>query len=70
MSDVADKANDRIEAENALRDKIRKDFKPSVSENCYECDTYIPMARQEAVGGTDMCIDCQADYEYKRKNFL
>ena len=69
MSDVADIANDRIEAEETIRRKRRESFKPLVSEDCFECGLEIPQARQEATGGTDMCIDCQSNAELRRRAY-
>lgn len=33
-------------------------LKAKYSERCVECDVVIPVARQEATGGTDLCIEC------------
>lgn len=57
MADEADIANDRIELEMSLTMKARRQEK-RFSVDCVECGEYIPQARQQATGGTDMCIDC------------
>ena len=40
---------------------------PSLSE-CEECGEAIPLARQQAVSGCTMCIDCQTIAERKKNN--
>ena len=40
---------------------------PSLSE-CEECGEPIPLARQQAVSGCTMCIDCATMMEKYRKN--
>lgn len=57
MSDEADIANDRIETEMQLRMRARQTVQ-AVSEDCVECGVIIPEARQQALGGTELCVDC------------
>lgn len=47
-------------AVDAIRAKIGKG--PSLS-HCEECGEEIPKARQEAISGCKMCIDCQQHAE-------
>ena len=49
-------------AVDAIRAKIGKG--PSLS-HCEECGEAIPKARQEAISGCRMCIDCQSYLEKK-----
>ena len=46
-----------------IRSKIPKG--PSLSE-CIECGEDIPLARQQAVQGCTMCIDCQIVAERRK----
>lgn len=56
--DDADRAQERIDAENAARMKRLYDFStPSLSE-CQECGEQIPLKRQ-LFGGVTHCVDCQ-----------
>ena len=47
--------------------KVRAAIKkgPSLS-HCNECGEEIPLARQQAVSGCTMCIDCQTYMERKK----
>ncbi len=42
------------------------------SENCDECDSAIPLARQKAVPGTRLCIKCQEtkDNQHQRHSTI
>ena len=51
-------------AVDAIRAKIGKG--PSLS-HCEECGEDIPKARQEAVAGCKLCIDCQTHLERCKK---
>lgn len=57
--DDADRAQERIDAENAARmQSIYSSFNtPSLSE-CQECGEQIPLKRQ-LIGGITHCVDCQ-----------
>ncbi len=50
------------QAIDAVRAKIGKG--PSLS-HCEECGESIPKARQEAISGCKLCIDCQTYLEKK-----
>lgn len=67
--DECDVTDARMEAEEKLRvDKHRKMMESKIVEDdCAECGMFIPIARQQATGGTDMCIDCQSIAETKNK---
>jgi phage/conjugal plasmid C-4 type zinc finger TraR family protein len=51
-------------AVDAIRAKIGKG--PSLS-HCEECGESIPLARQQAVAGCKMCIECQGFSERWKK---
>lgn len=57
-----------MENEAALRkhraELEKRQSKPSLSE-CAECGTDIPEARQKAVPGVELCIDC-ANFSERR----
>ena len=59
MADLADITEERNEKYAEMARKQREAYRPSISTNCIECNIHIPIARQEATGGTDMCVDCQ-----------
>lgn len=67
MADKADIAQGSIEQDEEVRRKQREAEQATkrVSVYCVECEQFIPQARQQATGGTDMCIDC-ASIEYQR----
>lgn len=56
MDDV-DMTSEREEKTLALTLKSMKK-KSAYSEDCIDCGDLIPKARQDATGGTDMCIEC------------
>lgn len=68
MADEADMA----QAEQERLAEVMARFKPvevvgeSLSE-CDECGEDIPLARQKAVKGCQLCIGCQSVREIKRK---
>lgn len=63
--DDADRAQERIDAENDARMASLHNFNsPSLSE-CKECGEEIPHKRQ-ALGGVTHCIDCQNALERRR----
>ena len=60
MADEADLAGDRIEIE---MERIMAAFKPATGESLSECEACgndIPEARQIAVKGCTLCIECQS----------
>jgi len=67
--DECDVTDLRLEKQEKLRrEKRDKELaNVAVSEECIECDVFIPIARQEATGGCDMCIDCQSREEQLNK---
>jgi phage/conjugal plasmid C-4 type zinc finger TraR family protein len=69
MADVADVAQDLIEREDAMRSQAR-DARRAAAEaaravtECEECGADIPKARQKAVRGCTLCIECQSVREH------
>ena len=54
--------NDQIEASIAdelRRMQARRQLQGESLANCAECDEPIPEARQTAIPGVKLCIDCQ-----------
>ncbi|MDG2375680.1 MAG: DksA/TraR family C4-type zinc finger protein [Woeseiaceae bacterium] len=41
---------------------------PSLT-NCKHCDANIPQARQEAIPGVRLCVNCQAEEDKKTEAF-
>lgn len=64
MSDAADIANDRAQAEldHILQNRPRPTIDPSALE-CEDCLVTIPEARRQAVPGVQKCVACQATAE-------
>jgi RNA polymerase-binding transcription factor DksA len=65
LADDCDLAGDRIEIEMG---RIMSAFHPATGESlsdCAECGNEIPQARQKAVKGCRLCIDCAAVAERK-----
>lgn len=52
-----------IEERQRIEDHRLKMANRRVTDDCEECGVRIPAARQNATGGTDMCIDCQSELE-------
>ena len=50
------------DAVTRARDRLPKG--PSLA-NCEECDADIPKARQEAIPGVRLCVNCQAEEDKK-----
>lgn len=67
--DEADIAQQRIEHEERLRQKEWASRRASVSEDCEECGDRIPAARQQATGGTNLCIDCAEVAQAKQQRY-
>lgn len=60
MADDCDLAGDRIEIE---MERIMSAFKPATGESLTECEACgndIPKARQIAVKGCTLCVECQS----------
>lgn len=57
-----------IQSNMAAIAKVRDQIKtgPSLSE-CEECGAEIPLARQQAIQGCTLCIDCQSINERKSR---
>ena len=71
MSDVCDMAGDRMEQEEEMQlmeiKQRQQRARESATEECVECDKSIPQDRQDATGGTDLCVECGAIQELKTK---
>ncbi len=65
MADIADIAQERIDAENIVRMANINRFNTPSRSTCIECDEPIPPKRQ-ALGGVKHCIDCQNALERRR----
>lgn len=57
MVDEVDRANQEVENQMALQLASMK-VERKVSVDCVECGEYIPQARQQILGGTDLCVHC------------
>lgn len=63
VADMADEANDRIDAEMHSRLRARAAERLSAlrcesADNCAECGEQIPSGRQLAVPGCTLCVEC------------
>ena len=75
--DDADRAQDRIEAElqariDAARGIVKggRSLTPRDSANeCEECGSLIPSARQIAIPGCTLCVDCAARLEREARHY-
>lgn len=66
MADEADQGNDL--AQRYMDISLSKHNQPHASsEDCVECGSFIPAARQRATSGTDLCIDCAELDELRRR---
>ena len=60
---VQDQIDATVEdAVNRARDQLPRG---ESLKNCEECNTAIPIARREAVPGTRLCVNCQAEHDKK-----
>lgn len=72
MADEADIANDYAQGDldrriEAARGVINHEATVEDSaDNCEECGTQIPSARQIAVPGCDLCVDCAGKRELRK----
>lgn len=66
MADEADAANDLAQKyiDIAIGNSTGLN---SASDDCVECSVTIPKARQDATGGTDLCIDCASILELRTR---
>ena len=58
--DDTDRAS--LEADTQLQAAIalqQHSAKQQEEEDCIECGIFIPLLRQEATGGTDLCVACK-----------
>ncbi len=60
MTDIIDIAQERIE--RTLQDSLdaRVKFSGVSRTNCVECGAPIPLPRQRAIPGVQLCVDCKA----------
>lgn len=68
MSDEADIAQDITELR--VEQQIKQIQRLSQSEGlqfCEECGDEIPELRRKACPSARMCVDCQSEFEHKRK---
>ena len=64
---VQDQIDATIEdAVNRARDQLPRG---ESLKNCEKCNTTIPTARREAVPGTRLCVNCQAEHDKKTVNY-
>jgi phage/conjugal plasmid C-4 type zinc finger TraR family protein len=73
MGDIADNANDHIEREleNAIR--AARGVMPvdtQSAQDCVRCGMSISSARQLAVPGCQLCVDCSDEVESLRRRGL
>ena len=69
MADEADIGNEVAERNLNMALQAAKTVKREQSEECVECGEEIPQARQDASGGTDLCIGCAGRIELQAKQF-
>lgn len=65
MADLADMAQQHMEAMSALAPRILHDYSASSLHECEECGNDIPEGRRK-LGGVRLCIECQRIKESKR----
>ncbi|MDT8282524.1 MAG: TraR/DksA C4-type zinc finger protein [Gammaproteobacteria bacterium] len=68
MANEGDMAQAVIERDEEIRNKIiefERNKPKNFSQFCIDCDDEIPLARQNATGGTERCTFC-ADVYSKR----
>ena len=68
LTDVANETADLMLGQALLNhsNAVAKKKRP-FSEECVECGTIIPKQRQQATGGTDICVCCMETLERMRK---
>lgn len=68
MADEVDRANDVVQRHlDAVIDAHKAPH--ARSEECVECGEEISEARQQATGGTELCIECASLAEVKGRAF-
>jgi phage/conjugal plasmid C-4 type zinc finger TraR family protein len=68
VADEADRGNEVAERNLEMALQAHKTVKREVSDECVECDEPISAARQQATGGTDLCVMCQHRMETQAKH--
>lgn len=65
--DIADRASDRemADREFALAAQRAQHSTRRSSSHCHGCSEPIPTARQQAVPGVTLCVDCQSEQEHQ-----
>ena len=59
LTDIANETADLILDQALLhQSKVAARAKRSYSEDCIECGDIIPAQRQQATGGTNICVGC------------
>lgn len=59
LTDIANEAASLILDQALLQQsKVAAKAKRNYSEHCIECEEFIPTKRQQATGGTDICVSC------------
>ncbi len=66
MADEVDRANDVVQRHLDTVLTAHK-LPHAMADECVECDAPISSERQKATGGTDLCVDCAAADERKRR---
>lgn len=68
LTDVANETADLMLGQALLNhsNAVAKKKRP-FSEECVECGIIIPKQRQQATGGTDICVCCMETLERMRK---
>lgn len=58
-----------MSAEQALRAKLEQQRSKPSAEFCEECGDDIPLARQQAIPGVQLCVYCQERSERFKANY-
>ena len=65
VSDLRNEFEDKLRMDNHRKLMANK----NVEEDCVECGDLISKARQDATGGTDICVQCLELEEIKNKQY-
>ena len=65
--DIADQASDREMADREFALAARRTARPAgrSASHCLDCGEPIPEARQQAVPGVTLCVECQTFQEHQ-----
>ena len=65
--DIADQASDRETADREFALAAQRACRPAgrSASHCRDCGEPIPEARQQAVSGVTLCVDCQTIQEHQ-----